>query len=276
MATAKPAAKAATKKKKSGFLVWGILGLLILLLGAGSAYYYVKRDALKKDARLKVIQDFVDKVDATLSKGADTLKGTLDKGKAAVGQMQGKEKAGEGGFLFGGGSHVVKPGESLWSIAQKGDLVSSPWDWGVIMAQNLDKIDYAFISDEDPKWQVVLIPGNELSVSKNTTFEPEVSKNRKYTVQMVSLPDGGFDRGVFLVRTLMKDGYYAYLYRTDLGKRAVYRLRSGFYDSEEEARAMGQRIREKYKDKEWFTDEPWVSIPESDELLGTLLDFGAL
>ncbi|MDH5753206.1 MAG: SPOR domain-containing protein [Deltaproteobacteria bacterium] len=279
---AKATAKPASKGKKGG-LLWIIVGVLILLLGAASGLYYFKRDTIKKDSRLKVIQDFVDKLDSTIGKGTDKIKESLGQGKDDKSRKPGAAKPGkddEGlgfGSFFTGSSYEVQHGDNLYSIAQKGSLVENSWEWRRIMVQNRDKIDYAFISEEDPQWKVVMAEGQELTVSEEQVFPPRLpTEGKKYSVQLVSLPDNSYRRGVKVASSLISDGYYAYVYRADAGGKSVYRIRSGLYNSEEEARMVADEIRMRYQEHNWFPDAPWISVPEEAELLGEMLDFGAL
>lgn len=292
------------KKSSGSSIMWSGLGLIILLLGAAGALYYLNRDTIRKDERLKVVRDIVEKVESTLgqgketfqdtfTKGQETLRETLDfgketltdtfeKGKEVAGQLtqqrQDDQDSGGGGSvggLFGfGRSHVVEPGENLWSIAKQGDLVDSPWEWRTIMVQNSDRIDYAFISDESPAWKVVMAEGQELTTSDDPPFPVVDLQTNRYAVQLATLPESGYNRAVFLVRVLIRDGYFGYVTRADTANGPVYRIRSGFYASEDAAISMGEAIQDRYEDKTWFKGKLWTMAPPAGERAGNNIDFG--
>ena len=239
-----PAANAPKKKRKAGStLLCGGLGLGILLLGVASALYYMNRERVRTDTRLKVIQNFVDKVDPTLGKGKATFEETLKKGRSVAERMtkpgaqapQAPAGMAPAGGMTGGGerTHVVKEGENLWRIARNSDLIDSPWEWRAILVHNRGKIDYAFISDENGHhWKGLVEKGQKLTIEPDKLPFPKMPAGKRYSVQLASMPGTALKRGKFLVRSLLRDGYYGYLYRTEAQGKTVYRLRSGFYGSE--------------------------------------------
>ncbi len=85
-----------------------------------------------------------------------------------------------------------------------------------------------------------------------------------------------------IVKFLITDGYHAYLYRTrdrikpPSSKKAqyFYRIRIGFYETEQEALDVGEEIVYRYEDKHIFPMDYWAVLPSYGELNGELIDFG--
>ena len=269
----KAAAKGKAKKKSSSTMLWGLLGLVILTAGVLSALYYMNKDRIESDSRLKVIKDFVARVDKTIESGKSTLQTTLDKGKGAVGTPTGGMQLPRG--TDSGRTYVVKPGENLWAIARESGLVENPWQWRTILRQNRDKIEWVFINDEEQDWKIMIAEGQMLTVDPNGQPEVQATKERKYAFQLTSMAEGAARRAEFIVRVLMRDGYYAYVYRAQEKGKVLYRVRSGFYDSEAKAKAVGAEIRERYAKEGYFPAEPWVIQPNEAERRGEGMVFGA-
>ena len=270
--------KGKAKRKFSSTLLWGLLGLVILTAGVVSALYYMNRERIQTDARLKVIKDFVAKVDQTIEKGRSTLSTTLEKGRSAAGVATEKlsgMKPDSVRFPGGGGTYTVKGGENLWRIATQSGLVENPWQWRTILIQNRDKIEWAFINEDEQDWKVMIARGQQLSVRPDGQPRVEVSGEKKYTFQLASMNERQLKRGLFVVRTLMKDGYYAYLYRHEDKGQVFFRIRSGFYDSEARAKSLGAEIKARYVKQNFFPDALWVVQPSAAEQRGEGLVFGA-
>jgi len=276
-----PKGKGKAKRKSGGTLLWALLGLVILTAGVVSALYYMNRERIQTDTRLKVIKDFVAKVDQTIEQGKSTLHTTIEKGKSVASSASERlsELKPEGMKLpsMGGGgrTYTVKAGENLWHIARESGLVDNPWQWRTILVQNRDKIDWAFINDDEQDWKVMIDKGVQLSVHPDGQPHVQVSKERKYTVQLASMNERQRKRAELVVRTLMRDGYYAYLYRVEQKGETWYRIRSGLYDSEARAKAVGAEIREHYAKQGYFPSDPWVIRPTNAEQLGKAVVFGA-
>lgn len=267
----KEAKKKAGKRKLSTTLLWGLLGLVILLAGAASALYYMNRDRIETDARLSVIKDFIAKVDETIEAGKSTLESTLEKGKSVAASAKDKF----GGFSLGGRSYTVKPGDNLWAIARESDLVDNPWEWRTILMQNSDKIEYAFISEEEGAWKVMMAEGQELTVDDPESKPPVLSGEKKFAFQLASMGENGLRRATYVVRVMMKDGYYGYVNRGEKDGQTYYRIRSGFYDSEGQAKSMAEEIRERYSKENFFPSDPWVFPSTNAEMSGEGMVFGA-
>jgi SPOR domain len=248
---------------------------VILTAGVVSALYYMNRERIQSDARLKVIKDFVAKVDQTIQKGKSTLNTTLEKGKSVANVAGERLSAMKVPSMGGGRTYVVKGGENLWHIAKESGLVDNPWQWRTILIQNRDKIDWAFINDSEQDWKVMIAKGQTLSVSPDGQPRVVVSGERKFAFQLASMNERQRARAEKMVRILMRDGYYAYLYRTEQNGQTFYRIRSGFYDSEARARAVGDEIRQRYTKEGYFPEKLWVMNPSAAEQKGEGLVFGA-
>ncbi|HEX7926452.1 MAG TPA: LysM domain-containing protein, partial [bacterium] len=134
---AKPAPAPKPKKASGGgmraLLLWGGIGLAALLLGLAVAWYFLVAPS-KDGGPLRVVKDFLP---------------STKKGAAASNAQPGLIDNAEH-------THTVKAGENLWSIAKQGGLVTNPWEWRTILVQNRDKISYAFISEDDGAWKVMV------------------------------------------------------------------------------------------------------------------------
>ncbi len=231
------------------FLIWGGVGGVAVLAGLALAWYFlVPPGALREGGLLRVTKDF-------LPAGSEAAKGPA---KSAADAER---------------THTVQPGENLWSIAKKGDLVSTPWEWRTILVQNKDKISYAFISEEDGVWKVMVEEGKELKV-RPPTHTAQGAADKQYAVQVLTVPETRLQYATDVVKTLLADGQYAYLYRRDFGGKSWYRIRAGFFPTQEQARQAGEAIVAKYADQKLFK-EFWVMLPSHRELRGELIDFGA-
>jgi len=267
-----PAGKGKAKRRASSTLLWGLLGLVILTAGVASALYYMNRDRISSDARLKVIKDFVSKVDQTIEKGKSSIGGTMQPAKPPASMEAGASMQPDMG---GPRTYTVRAGQTLWRIAKESGLVDNPWQWRTILAQNRDKIEWAFINDSEQDWKVMIAAGQQLSVHPNGQPHPDAELAPRFAFQLASMTEPQLKRGQFVVRTLMRDGYYAYLYRTEQKGQVWYRIRSGFYDSEAKARAIGEDIRTHYAKENFFPDSPWIVQPDAEEQRGEGIVFGA-
>lgn len=274
------------KRRLPVTLLWGLLGLVILLAGVASALYYMNRERIAGDSRLRVIQDFVSRVDRTIERGKSTLGETLQRGKSMAGLSDdgvGKDSGDDGAMgdkmvtmtRDGSRVYIVKPGENLWAIARESDLVDNPWEWRTILLQNADKIEYAFISEEGGSWMVMMAEGQELSVSDESRAPEVPGDGKKFAFQLASMSDQQLERAVQVARILMRDGYYAYLYPHEQDGKLWYRIRSGFYDSEAKAKSVGEAIRQRYTKQHYFPDKLWVIEPSAAEMAGEDMVFGA-
>jgi LysM repeat protein len=230
---------------------WAIvIALALLLAGAIAWYYFIGRVPSESAGRLSVSKDIGEAQRAPPKPVAPPPPAEL--------------------------THTVKAGESLWSIAKEGELVGSAWEWRTILVQNRDKIQYTFLSEDDGGWKVMVAEGQQLKVKRDsppTLPDGQGSPDRRFAVQVLTVPDTGLERAVGLVRMLLADGQYAYLYRKeDEGKR-WFRIRVGFFRSEDEARQAGQALLARYAERKVFK-EFWVMRPSELELKGGHLDYG--
>jgi len=265
----------AQQKKKRSKLFWSVLGTLVLIVGAFTALFFYGREHPPASlSRLKIIQDFVGQ---TVEKTVGSAKDMVGKARDRVERMQEPPPPPTPAPMAPGEarSYQVRKGDNLWDIASKGDLVDSPWEWRTILIQNKDKIDYASVSAEDGRWRVKVEPGEVLTVRHAEAPAPSEPVKKKYAVQLVSLEEHQLDRGLEIVKALLADGRYAYLYRTRVKGKAWYRIRSGFFTTKAEAEQAGDAIRERFAKRRYFSDPYWVMLPSDRELRGELLQFGA-
>lgn len=230
-------------------LLWSGVGAAALLAGLAVAWYFLVRpEGAREGGPLRIVKDF------------------LPAGKVAPEKAAPPVVAAER-------SHTVKAGENLWAIARKGDLVSNSWEWRTILVQNRDKISYAFISEEEGAWKVMVDEGKVLTV-RPPAYSPDGVTGKQYAVQVLTVPDTRLRHAVEVVKTLLADGQYAYLYRRDFGGKSWYRIRAGFFATAEEAAEAGETILARYADRKLFK-EYWVTVPSQRERRGELIDYGA-
>ncbi len=230
--------------------MWIGIGIAVLILAGVGALLYVNRASLPQfgGSRLTVTKD-------------------LTEGTAATQPPPGEA------------THVVKAGENLWAIAKHSGVVDSPWEWRTILVQNRDKIDYAFVSEEEDAWKVMVEEGKVLKVRRNPP--PAAAGNAgtqkietQYAVQLIALPESRLKQSTELVKMLLANGQYAYLYLQELDGKRFYRIRAGFFSSEQDAEIAGEELTRRYADHKIFKDY-WVVIPSQRELRGEKIDFGA-
>ncbi|MBT7716372.1 MAG: SPOR domain-containing protein [Deltaproteobacteria bacterium] len=154
------------------------------------------------------------------------------------------------------------------------------------MIQNKSKINYTIFSEETGQWKVMVDAGKRLVFRPEETTKAKTSfdrtRKKRYAVQLLSLNTDQLDKGVDIVKFLIKDGYHAYLYRTrEKIKRPnlkqaqyFYRIRVGFFETEREALGVGEDILERYDNKNVFPPNYWAVLPSYSELDGELIDFG--
>jgi hypothetical protein len=225
------------------------VGAAALLAGLVVAWYFLVRpEGAREGGPLRIVKDF------------------LPMGKVAP------EKAAPP-VVTAERSHTVKAGENLWAIARQGDLVSNSWEWRTILVQNKDKISYAFISEEEGAWKVMVDEGKVLTV-RPPGHSPDGVSGKQYAVQVLTVPGTRLRYATEVVKTLLADGQYAYLYRRDFAGKSWYRIRAGFFATPEEAAEAGETILARYADRNLFK-EYWVTVPSQRERRGELMDFGA-
>ena len=249
----------AERKRVFRFLLWGGLGLLILVLGAGGVYYFLYRSDVDSESRFQAVKDFI----ARVKPGAE---------KPPIGPPRREEEAAEGEER----THIVKEGENLWAIARKGKLVENAWQWKQIVTQNKEKIDFAFVSEETGEWKVLVEPGQELKVRqvKEAPSGPPGPVKKKFALQLLSVPLTQRAYAVEVVKKLLAEGHYAYLYRADVNGNSSYRIRAGFYESEAEAHEAEAGIRARIGEKKLLPEKFWVVVPSDRELRGEMFEYG--
>jgi uncharacterized caspase-like protein len=178
-------------------------------------------------------------------------------------------------FGFSEFSSTCASEKSLTRIALNGGLIDVPWQLRSILLQNRNKIEWAFINDVEQDWHVKIAKGQVLPVDPEFQPHLELSGERKFAVQLASMREMQRKRAETIVRTLMRDRYYAYVYQAEDNGKAKYRIRSGFYDSEARARAVGAEIRERYSKENYFPEELWLMQASADEQRGENMVFGA-
>ncbi|HEX7926606.1 MAG TPA: SPOR domain-containing protein, partial [bacterium] len=115
--------------------------------------------------------------------------------------------------------------------------------------------------------------GKELKV-RPPAYQADGVQGKQYAVQVLTVPQSRLRHAVEVVKMLLADGQYAYLYRRDFGGKSWYRIRAGFFATPDEAQATGEYILAHYADRKLFK-EFWVTVPSQRELRGDLIEYGA-
>ena len=181
---------------------------------------------------------------------------------------------------------IIEEENFRWKIASDGDSVEDEWKWKTILIQNRAKINYTIFSDETNQWRINIDSGQRLMYSsseeKKSVMSFDRSRKKRFALQLISMDSNQLEKAIETVRFLVKEGYFAYVYRTEDKIRTsaskkpqyFYRVRVGFFERESEAFAMGQEIFERYQSKQIFPPDYWAVLPSFRELNGELIDFG--
>ncbi len=175
-------------------------------------------------------------------------------------------------------SQMLEKGENYWEVTPPEAAETADNQWITLMVQNKSRLDLVEVPDASKDWEVGQ-DGQKLKIQ----FRSEVDamkdilsrRNRgKYAIQLLSVPEDEFQVALDRVRTLMQDGRYAYLYRTEKpyeGKH-WFRVRVGFFKNVDEAKAMGKEIYEAHQGRKLFPPGYWPVLPTPSELSRELID----
>ena len=291
-----------TERSKKSLAIWGIpIAILVVLIIV--LIFELNSDDEKMDAPAQkeevVVQATDDKTEGVtlevqpILEAEDQTKETANtEEETSVGKIVIEDSDGEpklAAYLDDDEaekSYIVEEGDNLWKIAKRKDFLNDPFKWKTILIQNKSKINYTIFSEETGQWKVIVDAGKRLVVKAEDTTKSKTSfdrtRKKRYAVQLLSLNTDQLDKGVDIVKFLIKDGYHAYLYRTrEKIKRPklkkaqyFYRIRVGFFETEREALSIGENIVEQYDNKNVFPPDYWAVLPSYSELNGELIDFG--
>lgn len=236
------------KRRINPALLWGGIGFVVVFLGVAVALWYLSQNGF--DDRMAGMEQLV-----------ETYREEEPGAEPAAGE--------------GERTYRVQEGDNLWSIARQGNLVDEPWEWRTIMVQNKDKIDYAFLAEESGQWKVLIETGEELRVRAQPPVETSGPVKKKFAVQLMTVPARRLPEALGIVKTLLSDGDYGYLYRIEEDGEPAYRVRVGFFETQQEADSAARAIVARYSEMPQYPRDYWVVVPSDRELRGDLLDFGA-
>ena len=235
-------------------VIWGGLGLIVLIVGVLASLWFLGKDRTAEEEARQAAQPSAPAAQPPAPGPGEEEK---ERKPAAPGER----------------SYTVQEGENLWAIARKGVLVDYPFEWRTIMVQNKDKIDYAFVSEETGEWKVLVESGEELRVKAHPPLESTEPVTKKFAIQLMTVPEKQMGKALEMVKGLLSEGYYGYLYRIEDQGKAAFRVRVGFFESETQAKEIAGQILAKFQGK--LPQQYWVMIPSDRELRGELLEFGA-
>jgi hypothetical protein len=231
--------------------MWGGLGLVALFVGVLAALWFLSKGRVAEEELVQAPRPAAPAERPAAPAEAEKAK-PVEPGERA---------------------YTVQEGENLWAIARKGVLVDDPFEWRTIMVQNKDKIDYAFVSEETGEWKVLVESGEELRVKAHPPMETAGPVTKKFAIQLMTVPEKQMAKALDVVKSLLADGYYGYLYRIEDQGKVAFRVRVGFFETEQNAREIAGNILAKYQGR--LPQQYWVMIPSDRELRGELLEFGA-
>ena len=258
-------------RKVSPPLLWGGIGLIILLAGVVAALYYMSLNG-GRDNRLQVVSDITRQLVKEVLQPEPPPESAPAQPIEAVAIPAATPEA-----VPTTRTHTVLEGENLWSIARGGDLVDHPWEWRTILMQNRDKVDYAFLSSTgEGGWKVMLREGRELVVRPEEDSPDLARLPGRYVIQVAAVPDRQQSRAISTVDRLLNDGFYAYVSRARVNGELWNRIRIGFYRNPGEAQEVGDAIKAlpKYANTKILAPAFWVVEAPEAELRGEVLVYG--
>ncbi|MBC8260032.1 MAG: SPOR domain-containing protein [SAR324 cluster bacterium] len=175
-------------------------------------------------------------------------------------------------------SHLVETGSPFWNVFPINSAGVSAENWHTILVQNRFKIDYTITPLTPRAWHLIR-SNNSIRVQFRSELDAikdilARKKRGKFSIQLISLENDQFPQAVSLLSSLLNDGHYAYLHRTDaeFDGKFWYRVRVGFFKNLEDARIAGKKIFEKYQDEELFPPKYWPVQPGPQELSRPVID----
>jgi len=201
-------------------------------------------------------------------------------------------------------SSLIEKDQNIWKPINRSQSKKLKSDqWRTIIIQNKRKLDYTIfpeVYDTNPHWAIKQTK-NKLEVSyaesnnqprpaqsdltqdntKNKTDQNEVASKEdpwKFVVQVMSTDRLHYEDAVTAAHRLVSDGYYAYVYRTKdkIKEKLWYRVRVGYFKTPQDARAIGQEIYFRYRDKNKFLPQNyWAVIPSEHELSTEIVNMDA-
>ena len=138
------------------------------------------------------------------------------------------------------GYYIVKKGDSLSSIAGRGDVYGDPLKWPILYRLNMDKLDTLeagedFLQSELPEGVMLKI------------ITPDEAKEnlerRLHNVWVVNVLSATTNEKIIPVAIrLIKNGYPVYITRATVKGKDWMRLRVGFFKNKTEANTEGKKI----------------------------------
>ena len=179
-------------------------------------------------------------------------------------------------------SYIIEREKNIWAVATS-DSIGFP-NWKTILIKNRKKIDYTINPlTQTGEWEVLVNPGNKLILKQIKPKRKGIfssQRSRSFALQLLSIKEESLEEALAIVKMLIQDGYYAYLYQTEnkiplseKDHQYFYRVRVGYFENEHEVSKMGKEIVDRYSDKKIFNNNYWMAFLEYDEISGQLIDF---
>lgn len=138
------------------------------------------------------------------------------------------------------GYYIIKKGDSLSSIAGRGDVYGDPLKWPILYRPNIDKLDTLavgedFLGRELPEGLMLkIITPNEAR---------ENLEKRLHKVWVVNVLSATTNEEIIPVAIrLIKNGYPVYITRAKVNGKCWMRLRVGFFKNKTEADTEGKKM----------------------------------
>lgn len=173
-------------------------------------------------------------------------------------EVQEREEAQKAQFK----EYKIEQGDTLWTIAGKDEVLDDPEGWWYLLKSNKKIIKSTY--KKDGKWYVIIPTGHTLVIPTRDEIK-KINKDEKksllhpWAVQVYSSKSQQNVKD--FLNKIHKQGYLAYMTHIKLNNEDWYRLRIGFFSTEDEARKVGEKVVTDFN-MEGF----WTVLPSKGEV----------
>ncbi len=198
-------------------------------------------------------------------KGVEADQGRGEEAKTAAGQAKVDKKREMGTSKKGIspeeeiGYYVVRKGDSLSRIAERGDVYGDPLKWAILCRLNMDQLGKIEVEEDFADRN--LPEGMRLKIVTPDQVKQNLKTraNHEWVLNVLSTPN---KREIIPAAVkLVKEGYPAYITLVNVKGKDYMRLRVGFFKNRAEADAEGKKIMALLK-----LGEPWKTKADKEEL----------
>ena len=182
---------------------------------------------------------------------------------------------------------MLREGEKGFVLPHRFQAFEQPTQGRVLLLMNRHLVLHPLFAPEPQSWRLSLVGGNEVFLKQFeplATAEAQISFDRQrgqsFGLQLARVGNAQWVEALALARRLQAKGYLAYLHRSqqreqlpgETAARFLYRLRVGFYDSEETALDAAAKIQQEFAAEPLLQKRLLVTHPDFDEYGNALLD----